>query len=146
WGSPVSLMGKSTLTKRVLIKENFGYSLCSQCYSYSADPTTGQSSFGATSADIYLNVGDIQEYYDNGSVIYEARINNGSWVELDPSNNKEVLWQERVGGRDYYAMIIPAMIQYYPNSGQLFIGSHRMLYAPGLYTMDQLKYWMNSEL
>lgn len=147
WGTPISLKGQSSLQKRILIKENFDYSrYCDACTSYSTTWRQGYSNFSATSADVFINVGDIKEYYNNGIVTYEARINKGEWFVLDPSYKKEIVKQFQVSDREYMMMFTPSMITYYQNSGKLFIGSVRDISIPGVYSKSHLMSILDSEL
>jgi len=147
WGSPISLKGSSTLQKRVLIKENFDYSRnCDACSVYSTTWIPGVSTYSSTTADVYINVGDIQQYYSNGIVTYEARINGGEWFVLDPTNKKQIIKQYKVGVREYMLMFAPSIIKYYNSSGQLFIGSDRMVSIPGTYSKSQLMSYLDAEM
>ncbi|WP_254529482.1 MULTISPECIES: collagen-like protein [unclassified Sphingobacterium] len=147
WGSPISLKGNSTLQKRVLIKEYFDYSRnCDACSVYSTTWTPGYSTYSSTTAEVFINVGDIQQYYSNGIVTYEARINGGEWFVLDPSYKKEIIKQYQVSNREYLMMFMPASFQYYPNSGKLFIGSYRMVSILGTYSQNQLMSYLDAEM
>lgn len=147
WGSPISLKGTSTLQKRILIKERFDYSRnCNECSDYSTTWIPGYSTYSSSSADVFINVGDIQQYYSNGIVTYEARINGGEWFVLDPTNKKEIIKQYQVGNREYLMMFMPVTFQYYPKSGKLFIGTYRTISIPGTYSQSQLMSYLDAEL
>lgn len=146
WGTPISLrLNDAALSKRILIKQNFGYSKnCNECTGYSSSGNF--STYSATSAYERINTGNIQEYYDRGVVVYEASINGGSWILLDPTYNKEVQQSFRLNNRDYIVAFIPATINYYRNTGQLFVGSFRMITASGNYSRNQLISWLDNDV
>lgn len=143
WGSGISLLAKAPLAKRILIKENFSFSTCNQCYTYSTDWLPGYSTLNASTADELLNVGNIQEYYDKGTVTYEVRINKGSWQRLE---GNQMVWDPTVEDRQYYLMISPPSIQYYRNSGKLFIGSSWSIEIPGNHSFATVVQTMKQEL
>ncbi len=80
WGTPISLKPNSNTSNgiRVLIKEN---AKIAQNFT--------KFSENYNSYSINLNVGDIAQYLNKGSIIVQSRINNGSWTDDDNSLEQE---------------------------------------------------------
>ena len=148
WGTPISIAVKKGLEKRVLIKANFGYSSnCDICSQYvPASSSSAHSIFTSNSAEETLKPGDINEYYEKGIVTYEASINNGEWITLDPSYSRPILHNFKVGDKEYYITFYPNQITYSTTQQELKFGIEREIRVPSLYSKAQLIEWLNNDL
>lgn len=144
WGTPISLKPANSLSKRILLKEDIGFTLCQSCYTYETDWLPGYSTFSVTTPEVFFNVGDISEYYTKGQVIYEARVNGREWIPMDQAGKKEIQYNYSINGRAYDILFIPAAIQYY-NRSQLSFPTHSMISVRGIQSMQNLINYMKAE-
>lgn len=143
WGTPMSLKPDNALTKRVLLKQDLGFELCSNCYNYSTDWYPGHSTFSVTTPYVELNVGDISGYYSKGRVIYEVRVNGREWITLDETSNKPYIYNYAVGNREYDIMFIPISIEYY--AGKLSFPTSTGITLKGVHSMQSLIDYLKAE-
>lgn len=148
WGSPMALKTKKPLEKRILVKLNFGYSKnCATCKQYvPANASSSYSIYTASSGEEVINTGDINEYYENGIVIYEASINNGEWFTLDPAFSKPLSNNFKVDNREYYTTFLPNLISYSKTLHQLTVSLNREIRVPQLYSEAQLTNWLDNDM
>lgn len=148
WGTPITLLPKKPLQKRILVKTNFGYSKnCDICKQYV--PASGSSPYSiykSSSAKEIIHPGDISEYYENGIVLYEASINNGEWIALDPNYSRPISHNFKVSNREYYTTFTPQQIAYSKSMQELTIALEREIRVPSLYSEAQLTTWLDTEM
>jgi hypothetical protein len=148
WGSPIALIPKRGLEKRILIKTNFGYSKsCEICSQYvPASSSSTYSIFSSNSAQEIIKPGDISEYYKNGIVVYEASINDGEWFVLDPGYSRPIINNYKFGNREYYTTFYPNQITYSESLKEIKIGLEREIRVPSLYSKAQLMEWLDTDI